>query len=151
MRIGVEHRSAFGRQLINMNLRRRLKEDAEVHTGPLNDILFILLMFFLIVSTLANPNVVKVTQPKSKGDTKAKQTVVVSIDANKQFYVGTMRVTLDELKAKLQPFLAKETEQPSVVINADKTVPIDDVVAVMRVARDLGAKTVLAVDKNGVK
>jgi biopolymer transport protein ExbD len=134
-----------------MNLRKRLRQDAEVHTGPLNDILFILLLFFLIVSTLANPNVVKLSQPKAKSDTKAKQTVVVSIDANRQLYVGTSRVTVEELRAKLEPFLAKETEQPSIVINADKSVPIEDVVAVMRVARDLGARTVLAVDKNGVK
>jgi biopolymer transport protein ExbD len=134
-----------------MNLRNRHREEAEVHTGPLNDILFILLLFFLIVSSLANPNVIKLTQPKSKSDTKAKQTVVVSIDANKQFYVGTARVTIDELKAKLQPFLAKEGDQPSVVINADKNVPVDDVVQVMRVARELGARTVLAVDKNGVQ
>jgi biopolymer transport protein ExbD len=117
----------------------------------LNDILFILLMFFLIVSTMANPNVVKLTQPKAKSDTKAKQTVVVSIDANKQFYVGTTRVTVDELKSKLEPFLAKETDRPSIVINADRSVPVDDVVAVMRVARDLGATTVLAVDKKGVQ
>ena len=122
-----------------------------MHTGPLNDILFILLMFFLIVSTLANPNVVKLSQPKAKSDTKAKQTVVVSIDANKQFYVGTTRVTVNELKAKLEPFLAKETDRPSIVINADRSVPVDDIVAVMRVARDLGATTVLAVDKKGVQ
>ena len=134
-----------------MNLRKRHREEAEVHTGPLNDILFILLLFFLIVSSLANPNVIKLSQPKSKSDTKAKQTVVVSIDANKQFYVGTAHVTIEELKAKLQPFLAKEGDQPSVVINADKTVPVDAIVQVMRVARDLGARTVLAVDKNGVQ
>ena len=134
-----------------MNLRRRHRDEGEVHTGPLNDILFILLMFFLIVSTLANPNVVKLTQPKAKSDTKAKQTVVVSIDANKQFYVGTTRVTVDELKTKLEPFLAKETDRPSIVINADRSVPVDDIVAVMRVARDLGATTVLAVDKKGVQ
>ena len=134
-----------------MNLRKRHKDEGEVYTGPLNDILFILLLFFLIVSTLANPNVVKLSQPKSKSDTKAKQTVVVSIDANKQFYVGTTKVSVTELKERLQPFLAKEPDQPSVVINADKSVPVEDVVAVMRVARDLGAKTVLAVDKNGVQ
>jgi len=134
-----------------MNLKRRHREEAEVHTGPLNDILFILLLFFLIVSTLANPNVIRLSQPKAKSDTKAKQTVVVSIDASKHFFVGTTPVTLDELKAKLQPFLAKETDQPSIVINADKTVPVEDIVAVMRIARDLGARTVLAVDKNGVK
>jgi biopolymer transport protein ExbD len=135
-----------------MNLRnRRHRDETEVHTGPLNDILFILLLFFLIVSTLANPNVVKLNQPKSRSDTKAKQTVVVSIDANRQFYVGTTKVSVDQLKADLAPLLAKESDQPSIVINADKAATVDDVVAVMRVARDLGARTVLAVDKNGVK
>ena len=131
-----------------MNIRRKLKSHAEVHTGALNDILFILLMFFLIVSTLANPNVIKLSQPKSKSDTKAKQNVVVSIDANKVYYVGTNSVSLDSLKAALQPIIQKEkTEIPTVVINADKTVPIDQVVAVMRVARELGARTVLSVEK----
>jgi biopolymer transport protein ExbD len=103
------------------------------------------------VSTLANPNVIKLSQPKSKSDTKSKQTVVVSIDVNQQYFVGTTKVSLAELKSKLQPFLAKETDQPSIVINADKSVPIDDVVAVMRIARELGARTVLAVDKKGVQ
>ncbi|ULQ56700.1 biopolymer transporter ExbD [Flavihumibacter rivuli] len=134
-----------------MNLRKRIRGHAEVHTGALNDILFILLLFFLIVSTLANPNVIKLSQPKAKSDTKAKQTVVVSIDANNQFYVGTSKVSLEELKAKLQPILARETDQPSVVINADKQVPVENVVAVMRVARELGARSVLAVDKNGAQ
>jgi biopolymer transport protein ExbD len=130
-----------------LNLKRRIRHQAEVHTGPLNDILFILLLFFLIVSTLANPNVIKLSQPKSKSDTKAKQTVVVSIDAKNQYYVGTNKVDLAGMKAALQPILAKETDQPSIVINADKSVPIEQVVAVMRIARELGAKSVLAVDK----
>jgi biopolymer transport protein ExbD len=134
-----------------LNLRNKHRDEGEVHTGPLNDILFILLLFFLIVSTLANPNVIKLSQPKSKSDTKSKQTVVVSIDVNQQYFVGTTKVNIADLKAHLQPFLAKETDQPSIVINADKTVPIDDVVAVMRIARELGARTVLAVDKKGVQ
>ncbi|MBE7174464.1 MAG: biopolymer transporter ExbD [Williamsia sp.] len=134
-----------------MNLRSHLRSHPELHAGALNDILFILLFFFLIVSTLANPNVVKLSQPKSKSDTKAKQTVVVSIDASNQFYVGTSKVTLEELKLKLQPVLAKEKDQPTVVVNADKKVPIENIVDVMRVARELGARTVLAVDKSGVK
>jgi biopolymer transport protein ExbD len=83
-----------------MNIRRKLKAHAEVHTGPLNDILFILLLFFLIAATLANPNVIKLSQPKAKSDTKSKQTVVVSIDANKIYYVG-MSVPY-VLKATLQ-------------------------------------------------
>lgn len=127
-----------------------MRAHAEMHTSALNDILFILLLFFLIVSTLANPNVIKLSQPKAKSDTKAKQTVVVSIDANNQFYVGTARVSMQELRDRLTPILQKETDQPSIVINADKTVPVENVVAVMRVARELGARTVLAVDKNGL-
>src|SRR4030095_8258953 len=110
-----------------MNLKKRLRSHPEMHAGALNDIMFILLFFFLIVSTLANPNVIKLSQPKSKSDTKAKQTVVVSIDANNQFYVGTAKVSLEELKARLQPVLAKETDQPSVVINADKKVPVENI------------------------
>jgi len=105
-------------------------------------------MFFLIVSTLANPNVIKLSQPKSQGDTKAKQNVVVSIDANKQFYVGTTAVAFDSLKALLQPIILKEkTAIPTIVINADKTVEIDAVVGVMKVAKELGARTVLSVEK----
>jgi biopolymer transport protein ExbD len=137
-------------QNVVMNIRRKLRAHAEVHTGPLNDILFILLLFFLIAATLANPNVIKLSQPRAKSDTKAKQTVVVSIDANKVYYVGTNRVEGDSaMKSALIPLIQKEqTEDPTIVINADKTVPLEYVVGVMRLARELGAKTVLAVDRN---
>ena len=132
-----------------MNIKRKLRAHGEVHAGPLNDILFILLLFFLIAATLANPNVIQLSQPKAKTDTKAKQTVVVSIDANKMYYVGTTRVEGDSaMKSALLPLLQRDPQDPTVVINADKTVPLEYVVGVMRVARDLGAKTVLAVDRN---
>ena len=139
-----------------MNIRRRLKTHTEVHTGPLNDILFILLLFFLIAATLANPNVIKLATPSAKTDTKAKQTVVVSIEPHKtavgslNYYVGTSLVSGDSaMKEALIPILAKEdSTNRTIVINADKTVPLESVVAVMRIARDLGAKSVLAVDRN---
>lgn len=132
-----------------MNLRKKKHNEVEVFTDSLNDIIFILLMFFLIVSTLANPNVIKLSQPKAKNDTKAKQTVVVSIDANKVYYVGTTKVLTDSaMREAMLPLIQKAKEDPTVVINADKTVPLEYVVAVMRISRDLGAKTVLAVDKN---
>ncbi len=131
-----------------MEVRKKYKGEAEVFTEALNDILFILLMFFLIVSTLANPNVVKLSQPKSDGDTKAKQNVVVSIDSLKQFYIGTTPVSVDSLKSLLIPLISKEkTDIPTIVINADKSVDIDAVVGVMRIAKELGAKTVLSVEK----
>jgi biopolymer transport protein ExbD len=131
-----------------MQVRKKNRAEAEVFTDALNDILFILLMFFLIVSTLANPNVIKLSQPKSKSDTKAKQNVVVSIDEKLVYYVGTTKVPVDSLYSALLPVIQKEkTEIPTIVINAHKSVPIDNVVAVMRVAKQLGARTVLSVDK----
>jgi biopolymer transport protein ExbD len=132
-----------------MNIRRKLKSHAEVHTGPLNDILFILLMFFLIAATLANPNVIKLSTPKAKGDTKTKQNVVVNIDTKDQYIINGKVIPLAELRATLQPMIMKDSANATIAINADKTVPVDEVVAVMRIARELGARTVLMVDKSG--
>jgi len=75
-----------------MDLRKRRREEAKVESSALNDILFIFLLFFLIVSTLANPNVIKLSLPRAESNTKAKQTVVVSIDAQQRYYVGTTQV-----------------------------------------------------------
>jgi biopolymer transport protein ExbD len=134
-----------------MNIRKRLKSHAEVHTGPLNDILFILMMFFLIAATLANPNVIKLSTPKAKGDTRTKQNVVVNIDTKDQFIVNGKVVAPENLRLTLQPLIAKDSSNATIAINADKTVPVEDVVAVMRIARELGARTVLMVDKKGVQ
>ncbi len=134
-----------------MNIRKKIRSHGEVHTGPLNDILFILLMFFLIASTLANPNVIKLSNPKAKGDTKTKQNVVVNIDLKKHYIINGKQIPLDQLKISLQQIIAKDTANATVAINADKLVPVDEVVAVMRVARELGARTVLMVDKQGVQ
>lgn len=129
-----------------MNLKPRLRHSPEVHTGALNDILFILLLFFLIVSTLANPNVIKVSNPKSETDTKAKQTVVVTIDKNQHIFIGSTPVVLDSLPNRLKTFLAKETEKPSVVINGDSVATLGVTIKVMQIVKQLGATPVIAVD-----
>ena len=86
-----------------MSLRKKFKPEAEdLDTGPLNDILFILMFFFLIISTLANPNVIKMSNPKAKSDTKAKQSVIVSIDKNKNIYVGQKKIIFDSLEPALR-------------------------------------------------
>ena len=129
-----------------MNIRRRLKSQPELHAGALNDILFILLFFFLIVSTLANPNVIKLSTPKAKSDTKAKQSVIVNIKPNGEYIINGKTVTFDQVRAIVEPYIKKDTTQATIAINADKTVPLDYVVAVMRIARELGAKSTLLVD-----
>ena len=131
-----------------MNIRKRLRTHPEVHTGALNDILFILLLFFLIVSTLANPNVIKVSNPKAASDTKAKQTVVVTVDKDQQIFIGSKPIILDSLESELSVFLAKETDKPSVVINGDSTSHLGTAIKVMQVIKKLGATPVMAVDNS---
>ena len=131
-----------------MNFRKHLR-DEEPHSSALNDILFILLFFFLIISTLANPNVIKVFNPRAATDTKAKQSVVVSIDSLQRFYVGTTATLPDSLTSAIATALQKSPNdaEPTVVINADRKAQADNIVTVMKAARNNKLRTVLAVGK----
>ncbi len=75
-----------------MKFRKKHRKESEVFTDSLNDILFILLMFFLIVATLANPNVVPVGLPRGKKETKAKQDIMVSINKDQEYFIGSTKV-----------------------------------------------------------
>jgi biopolymer transport protein ExbD len=137
-----------------MRLRKKHRGETEVFTDALNDILFILLMFFLIVSTLANPNVRKASLPKAKSNTRSKQTVVVSIDALNNFYVGAKKIDPLMMDSTLsQVIKSKRTggEEVSIVINADRSATIESFAAVLRAADRLGVKAVMSVDKKGVQ
>jgi biopolymer transport protein ExbD len=133
-----------------MNLRKHLREKPESHASALNDILFILLLFFLIISTLANPNVIKLAIPKAQSDTKAKQTVVVSINPEQQLFVGTRATSVDSLQSAIATVVGRSQDaEPTVVINADKKAEAESIVTVMKAAKALNLRTVLAVDKEG--
>lgn len=125
-----------------MNIRRKLKVHAEVHTGALNDILFILLLFFLIVSTLANPNVVKVDNPRGKNDTKVKQSVVISIDKSRQMYLQQRPVSADSLEAELRRLFAQQTDTPVIALNVDTAAYYGDFFKALNVGKKLKAKVV---------
>ena len=132
-----------------MNIRKHLREQPQGHSSALNDILFILLLFFLIISTLANPNVIKLSIPKAKSDTKAKQTVVVSVSDKQQFFVGTNSIPADSLQSAIAAVIAQSQDaEPTVVINADKQATADNIVLIMRATHELKLRTVLAVDNN---
>ena len=139
-----------------MNLRKKIHghREVEVFTDSLNDILFILLMFFLIVSTLANPNVRQASLPKAKTNTKSKQSVVVTIDPAGHFYIGSNQVDSAKLEELLIPIIEKKKqagEEATIVINADRNSTIGPFAVVLRVADRLGVKTVMGVDKKGVQ
>ena len=111
-------------------------------------------MFFLIVSTLANPNVRKASLPKAKSNTRSKQTVVVTIDATNHFFVGAKPVDPLLMDTTLSQLINSKRiggEEVSIVINADRNATIESFAAVLRAADRLGVKAVMSVDKKGVE
>lgn len=134
-----------------MNLRKKIHahREAEVFTDSLSDILFILLMFFLIVSTLANANTRKVQNPNAKKNTKGKQAVVVSIDENNNYYVGSKRVDSADLYNAIIPYIQKLAPgaDSTIIINADRRSDVDHFTAIMRIGDSLRVKTSMGVSK----
>lgn len=128
-----------------MKFRKKNRESSEVFTDSLNDILFILLMFFLIVATLANPNVIKVGVPRGSKDTKAKQNIMVSIDKDQQYYLGASKIDPSQIDSSIVREINNyklKVDTPTVVINADTTAYYGEVFRVMRLAKKSGARVV---------
>lgn len=131
-----------------MNIRRRKQFKPEVSTSSLNDIMFFLLLFFLIVSTLANPNVIKVLLPKSKTAQEIdKQQVNLTVTADRKYYIDQKEVLLSELEQKLQDHV-KGIENPTVVLRFAKSLNIQDLVDVLEVGVRINIKMVMATEKS---
>jgi biopolymer transport protein ExbD len=129
-----------------MNLRRRHKIAAEVSTASMNDIMFFLMLFFLIASSVVNPNVIKLLLPKaSSGQSVSKKTISVSITKDLEYYVEKQLVPAANIEQVLNGFI-KNTEELTVILYVDKTVQIQDVVDIMDISNKLKVKLVLATD-----
>jgi len=129
-----------------MNLRRRKRPGAEVHTSAMNDIMFFLLLFFLIASTITNPNVVKLLLPRSdSGQSVSKKTITVSISKDLEYVVDKQTVPVEQLMSTLQSFQGSAQEL-TIVLYVDRTVAIETVVNVMDIANKLKIKLVLATE-----
>lgn len=127
-----------------MNLRKRHKISAEVNTSSMNDIMFFLMLFFLIASTVVNPNVIKLLLPRSStAQTVSKKTINVSINDKLEYFIDKRPVSKDEISSILRGYLAKADEL-TVVLYADKTVAIENIVDVMDISNKLRIKLVLA-------
>jgi biopolymer transport protein ExbD len=130
-----------------MKFRKKHKgEGSEVFTDSLNDILFILLMFFLIVATMANPNIVKVNSPHGTKDTKAKQDITISITKDQEFFIGQTKVEsgmIDSaLAQEIRRFKQMGKDTPNVVVNADSIGNWGEVYRIMRIGRQEKANVV---------
>jgi biopolymer transport protein ExbD len=128
-----------------MNLsRRHRRTKAELQTSAMNDIMFFLLLFFLIASTVTNPNVIKLSLPKaSSGKSISKKTITVSITADLKYYVEKKEIKEADLSATLGNY-SKQANQLTIVLYVEKTVSIQNVVSVLDIAQKLNIKLVLA-------
>lgn len=130
-----------------MKLKRQRRFQAEVQTASLNDIMFFLLLFFLIVATLGSPNVIKLMLPKSTESTNevSKQPVTLSITADKRYFIDRQQVNFPELETAIAQATA-EMEEPTVVLRAEESLTIQDLVDVMAIGARLKIRMVLATD-----
>ena len=127
-----------------MNLKRKGEFHAEVATSSLNDIMFFLLLFFLIISTVTNPNVIKVLLPKSKsGQTLNKQSISLTVTENKVYYINQRQVPFAQLESELVKSVAG-IDEPTIVIHLPKNLTIQDLVDVMQIGAKHKIKMVLA-------
>jgi biopolymer transport protein ExbD len=126
-----------------MKIIRKNHFQAEVSTSSLNDIMFFLLLFFLIISTVTNPNVIKVLLPQSKANQALKQPIILTVTENKQYYINKRPVPV----ASLEQELAKACEglsEPTVVIHIPYNLDVQDLVDVMQIGGKQKIKMVLA-------
>jgi len=127
-----------------MNLRRKKKINAEVATASMNDIMFFLMLFFLIMSTLLNPNVIKLTLPSSKHNVELrKKEVTISVTKDMQYFVNNVPVTFPMLEPLLTTELAKSKDF-TVILRCDSGLTIQDLVTVLEIGNKLKVKMVLA-------
>lgn len=131
-----------------MNLRnKRNKPTAEVHTAALNDIMFFLMLFFLLASAVANPQVVKLLLPKSSSGEQsvAKKTMTVSITSDLTYYVDKQPVPLEMLESQIQSHIVTG-EELTIMLYTDGAVPVQNVLSVMDIANRLQVRMVLATE-----
>jgi biopolymer transport protein ExbD len=118
-----------------MALRSRNKVDVSYSVAGMTDIIFLLLLFFMLTSTMVAPNAIKLLLPQSNTQTDARAITTVSITADIRFYIESTPA----LQAKM-----KGEKEPTIALHADKSVAVEHIVTVMNIARRNSYKVILA-------
>ncbi len=126
-----------------MALRSRNKVTPNFNMSSMTDIVFLLLIFFMLTSTLVSPNALKLLLPSSKAKTLEKQSISISITKDIQFYINENPVLENTIEQKLKLIINNEQE-PAIILHTDKSVAIEHVVKVMDIAYRNKYKIVLA-------
>jgi len=130
-----------------MNIKRNKHFKPEVSTSSLNDIMFFLLLFFLIVSTLSNPNVIKLLLPSSKAaQTLSKQQITVSVTKDKRYFIDNQQISFDQIEPILKARMSTILE-PTVILRFENSLSVQDLVDVLEIGTRLKVKMVMATNK----
>ena len=128
-----------------MRFQRRRRPHSAVEASSLSDILFFLMLFFLMISTLASPNAIKLLLPNATTTqhTPPKRKIIVSIDAAGQYYIEKQPVMIDGLQAQLEQMIGNDKET-SIVLKADQTATMQEVIKVVDIANQINVPLVVA-------
>ena len=130
-----------------MNIKRNKHFKPEVSTSSLNDIMFFLLLFFLIVSTLSNPNVIKLLLPSSKAaQTLSKQQITVSVTKDKRYFIDNQQISFDQIEPILKARMST-IQEPTVILRFENSLSVQDLVDVLEIGTRLKVKMVMATNK----
>ena len=128
-----------------MNLKGKNQINKDFNFSSITDIVFLLLIFFMIASSLAKSHdTIEVKLPNAKGKTKNKNSISVTIDRNINFFLNGVIVQKSQIEKEILGILTKENR--SIILKSEKTVPIQDVIYVMNIANKNSINIVLAVD-----
>jgi len=130
-----------------MNIRGRNKVTPEFNMSSMTDIVFLLLIFFMLASTLVTTSAIDILLPKADGKTENKKSVAVSITKDLNYYIDEKMVGESVLELELKNLLTN-LDEPTIVLRAEKSVPVDNVVKVMDIANRNKFKVILAVKPN---
>lgn len=127
-----------------MDVRGRNKISPEFNMSSMTDIVFLLLIFFMLTSTLVTVNALDILLPKAQGKTENNKSVAVSITKGLDFYIDRKKVSENDLEQNLNSLLAS-VENPTIVLRAEEGVPIEKAVRIMDIANRNKYKIILAV------
>jgi biopolymer transport protein ExbD len=132
-----------------MKIERRRKKTSDVYTASLNDIMFFLLLFFLIISTMVNPSVIKLLLPKASNaeQTISKQNINLSITKDLKYYLNDEEIKPDRLEIKIKALMGRAKET-TIILRADNSITLQPVVDVIDLGNKLKIKVILATRKD---
>ena len=131
-----------------MGLKKRSKVSAEFSMASLTDIIFLLLIFFMLTSTLVSQNALNLKLPSSGSKTVAPQSIAVSIEKGGKYYLNGTRIGLSKLQAEVNRLVRKEENRKNATVSifADKDVALKHVAPILDIANNLKINAILATD-----